>query len=261
MATSAEIVGYIGAAAWLPQIVAAIHKLTEKPTIAVIPEKMVEIGYTTSGPIFNLRLAVSAANKNAIIDNVAVSVQHETGDVHEFIWAGMRETFSEIKDLSGNMQFVEREYSPIALVLNRDGVIERFFRFQDPLFQSQHKQLLRGATDFEAYFKKTKKDYHQELLDSKQVHDILEFYNRYFFWKPGQYTITFSVKSPGCIVFNSSEYVFELKSYDVEDLQKNLELFRNVVDNHIRVDLEGFRPEVVKWKWASSDLERVEGVK
>ncbi len=257
MATPAEIAAYVGAAAWLPQILVLIYRATIKPKVTVVPEKQAEIGYTTYGPIFNLRLAVSSANKDAIIDHVGASIHHEDGSVHEFTWAGMRETFSEIKDLSGNMQFVEREYSPIALVLNRDGVIERLFRFQDPSFHAKHKMLVRAVTDYQAYLKKTKTDYQQELLDSKPVHDLLEFYQQYFFWKPGKYTVTFSVKSPNRVIFTESSYIFEFKPYEVEDLKKNLPLFKTVTVNLIKSDIAGHKPEEVKWSWISTALDRV----
>ncbi len=156
MPTPAEIAAYVGAAAWLPQILAFIYRVATKARVTLVPEKQVEIGYTTFGPIFNLRLAVSAARKETIIDHVGASIHHEDGSLHEFTWAGMRETFSEIKDLSGNMQFVERDYSPIALFLNRYGLIERLFRFQGPLFRSKSMVLLRAAADCQAYLKKNK---------------------------------------------------------------------------------------------------------
>jgi hypothetical protein len=257
MTTPVEIAAYVGAAAWLPQIIVLIYRATIKPRVTIIPEKQVEIGYTTFGPIFNLRLAVSAARKDTIIDHVSASIQHEDGSIHEFAWAGMRETFSEIKDLSGNMQFVERDYSPIALVLSRFGVIERFFRFQAPSFHSKYKTLLRAATDYQAYLKTTKPDYHEELLNSKQVHDVLEFYNQYFFWKSGSYTVRFSVKSPSKVILTESAYAFDLKPYEVEDLKKNLLMFKIEATNVVKSDIEGFKREEVKWRWVSTALERI----
>jgi hypothetical protein len=113
--------------------------------------KKVEIGYTAFGTIFNLRPAVSAAKKETVIDYVSASIHHEEGSEHKLEWHGMREIFSQITDPSGNMGFVEREYSPIALVLYRFGIIERLFRFQDPAFHSKEKVLLKEATDYQAF--------------------------------------------------------------------------------------------------------------
>lgn len=182
MATPSEIAAYVGAAAWLPPIIAFINTVFIKPIVTIVPEKQVEIGYTPFGPIFNLRLAISSAKKDIIIDYVSASIEHEDGSIYEFAWAGMRETFSEIKDMSGIMQqSVEREYSPIAIVLSRFGIIERFFRFQSPKYHSKRKALLRVAVDHHEYLKMIKPDYHEELINSKQVHDLLGFYNQSFF--------------------------------------------------------------------------------
>jgi hypothetical protein len=258
MATPAEIAAFVGAAAWLPQISTLIYRIIIWPKVTIVPEKRVEIGYTTFGPIFNLRLAVSATRKDTIIDQVDVSIYHEDGSLHKFTWAGMRETFSEIKDLSGNTQFVERDYSPIALFLIRNGLIERFFRFQDPLFRSKNMTLLRAAADCQVYLKKTKTDYHQELIDSREVHACLDFYERYFSWKPGKYTVTFTVRSPNKADLTKSSYTFELKSYEIDELRKNLPLFKIEAINLIKGDIEGYKPEEVKWQWVSTSLERVE---
>ena len=258
MATPAEIAAYVGAAAWLPPIIFVIYRATIKPKVTIVPEKQVEIGYTTFGPIFNIRLAVSAARKDTIIDHVGISIRHEDGASHEFSWAGMRETFSEIKDMSGNMQFVERDYSPIALVLSKFGVIERFFRFQAPSFHSKHKKLLRVATDYQAYLKTKKADYHEDLLNSQQVHDVLEFYEQYFFWKSGQYSVRFSVKSPKKVILTESVYVFDLQPYEVDDLKKNLPMFKIEATNLIKSDIKSFRRKEVKWNWVTTPLERVE---
>lgn len=170
----------------------------------------------------------------------------------------MRETFSEIKDMSGNMQqSVEREYSPIAIVLSRFGIIERFFRFQSPQYHSKRKALLRVAVDHHEYLKTIKSDYHEELINSKQVHDLLGFYSQSFFWKSGRYKVRFSVRSPSKVKLTESVYAFELKPYEVDDLKKNLSLFKIEITNLVKNDIEGFKPEEVKWKWATTSLERI----
>lgn len=259
MTTTAQIAAYVGAAAWLPPIVLLIYHSVIKSKVTIVAEKQVEIGYTSYGAIFNLRLAISAARKGTIIDQVGVSIQHEDGSIYKFEWAGMKETFSQIKDVSGNTaQFVEREYSPIAIVLGRGGVIERFFRFQVPVFHSKLKEFVRLAMDYKVYLMTSKPDYHEDLLASKETHDVIEYYNQSFFWKSGRYTVTFSVKSPNKVFLTKSIYAFDLKSYEIDELKKNLPLIKIEATNLIKSDLEGFLPEKVTWHWASTSLERVE---
>lgn len=59
----AEIAAYIGAAAWAPQIGSWMYGWLVKPRVQILPERMVEVGFTTLGPIFNIRLALSASKK------------------------------------------------------------------------------------------------------------------------------------------------------------------------------------------------------
>jgi hypothetical protein len=256
MATS--IAAWLGAAAWLPPIIFLIIRLAVKPKVTIVPGKRVEIGYTSYGPIFNLQLAVSAARKEAIIDYVGASIQHEDGSIYEFEWEGMQEIVSQIKNQSGIIQSVERDYSPIALFLNRLGVIERFFRFQISSFLLKIDELARSVRDHGEYLKKTKPDYHEELLNSRQVHDVLEYYKQYFFWKTGHYTVTFSIKSPGKAILTKSRYIFDLKPYEVDNLKKNIPLVQIESANLIKSSIDEFEPVKVNWNWVSTSLKRVE---
>lgn len=67
----------------------------------------------------------------------------------------------------------------------------------------------------------------------------------------------FSVKSPSKVKLTESVYAFELKPYEVDDLKKNLSLFKIEITNLVKNDIEGFKPEEVKWKWATTSLERI----
>lgn len=48
--SSEEIVAYIGAAAWLPQIGSWIYNYYITPRVAVIPNRSIELGFTVSDP-------------------------------------------------------------------------------------------------------------------------------------------------------------------------------------------------------------------
>jgi hypothetical protein len=61
--------------------------------------------------------------------------RHEDGDARVFRWAGLSETFSEIRDNAGNRQVVSREQTPIALKIGTESLVEKFVRFQEPRYQ------------------------------------------------------------------------------------------------------------------------------
>jgi len=118
---AADIAAYIGAAAWLPQIGVWIHGYFVTPRVTVLPGAEAEVGFTSYGPIFNVRMAFSADRKDAIIDGLEVMLKHADGDTRTLRWAGLSETFSEIRDDAGNRQVVSRDESPVALKIGTNS--------------------------------------------------------------------------------------------------------------------------------------------
>src|SRR5690349_19424067 len=108
-----EIAAYIGAAAWLPQIATWVYRMVIRPSIRIVPDQYAEVGYTSYGPIFNVRMAFFAEKKDVIVDGIEMIVHHEDGDSCTLRWAGLAETFSEITDAAGNRQIISRDQSPI----------------------------------------------------------------------------------------------------------------------------------------------------
>ena len=58
--TPGEIAAYIGAAAWLPQLINVFYKYITKPKLRVFFNNTAEISYTSLGPILNIRMGVLA---------------------------------------------------------------------------------------------------------------------------------------------------------------------------------------------------------
>src|SRR5437867_4178650 len=94
--TPLDWVAIVGAAAWIPQVLGwAARKLTE-PSLRLVTGIAPEIGYTSFGPIFNLTCAISAERKDAIIERVSCTLEHERGQRLRLSWARLSETFSQI---------------------------------------------------------------------------------------------------------------------------------------------------------------------
>ena len=132
--TAAEFAAYIGAAAWLPQIAAWIYRVLAKPKITIVPDRYADVGFTSYGPIFNIRMAFTADRKGAIIDGFELDLRHADGDVRTLRWSGLSETFSEITDAMGNRQIVGRDQTPIALKIWTESLVEKIVRFQEPRY-------------------------------------------------------------------------------------------------------------------------------
>ncbi|GAB6145305.1 hypothetical protein [Desulfocicer niacini] len=251
-----DIAAYIGAAAWLPQIISWIYKAYVTPQITISPDKFLEIGFTSYGPIFNIRLALSADRKSAIIDSFVVELTHEDGDSRILRWSGMNETFSEVTDSMGNRQVISKDQPAIALKIGTESLLEKFVRFQEPRFFDRIRSHLDEVTNHFDFLKKTNDDYVNEILKSKQFHDLSETRKKAFWWRPGKYKATFKIGSPKKINLTHGTFSFTLTTIDIDKLKKNLETLDIELKNVINSNLPDHTPLPVNWNWANVEFNK-----
>ena len=91
-----EILAILGALAWLPQVFIWIRNSLAKTKMTIISDKEFEIGYTSFGPILNVRLAFLAEGKKALIRTVELELTHEKNDTQKFSWDWFEETLYEL---------------------------------------------------------------------------------------------------------------------------------------------------------------------
>lgn len=252
MPSPAEIAAYVGAAAWLPQIGAWIYRVLIRPVVRIIPERQVQIGYTTYGPIFNIRMAIAADRRDAVIEHLEVRLTHEQGDTHAFSWASFSETFSEISDTQGNRQKVERDQPAIALKVSTALLLDKFVRFQDAGYHDRHRAPIDSAVAHQTFLRANESDaaaVGRALLASKEFHALLEFYRSEFWWKPGRYNATFAIKSSNKARLERDSFRFILAQHDVDSLRKNVGLMDANYSNIVMAGTPGYEPKQVGWNW------------
>lgn len=255
--TPTEIAAYIGAAAWLPQIAAWVYRAVVKPVITIVPDRYAEVGFTSLGPIFNVRMAFASDRKDAIIDGFELLLQHQDGDTRTLRWSGLSETFSEIRDDAGNRQTVSRDQTPIALKIGTASLIEKFVRFQEPRY---HEAIRPAFTALVAHFTFVKRSgdagYVSTLLASKECFGVIDGRRKSFWWKPGRYEVVISLSSPKKLTLSGGRFAFALSAIDVDRLQQNVESLRTDIENVIKSDLPDFEAEPINWNWANVDVVR-----
>lgn len=255
--TAAELAAYIGAAAWLPQIASWIYRWFIHPVITIVPDRYAEVGFTSLGPIFNVRMAFSADNKDVIIDGFGLLIQHSDGDMRTLRWSGLTETFSEITDAAGNRQVVSRDQIPIALKIGTESLVEKFVRFQEPRY---HEAVRPAMSNLIAHFNFLKRsgdaDYVAKVLASKELFSVRETQEKLFWWKPGRYQATLQVSSPKKFKLSESRYQFELTSIDIDQLKQNIATLENDLKNTINSNLPDFKAQPVNWNWANVDIKK-----
>lgn len=250
--TAAELAGYIGAAAWLPHIAFWAYRGFIRPVITVVPDRYAEVGFTSYGPIFNVRMAIAADRKDAIVDGFELMLRHSDGDAHTLRWSGLRETFSEIEDAAGNRQTVSRDQTPIALKIGTESLVEKIVRFQEPRY---HEAVRPAQTNLVAHFSFLKRggdsEYVAKTLESKELFQVLDARQKSFWWKPGRYEICVKLSSPRKFTLAHSRFAFELTSLDVDQLRQNVESLETELGNVIGSNLPDFQATPLNWNWAN----------
>jgi hypothetical protein len=255
--TPTEIVAYIGAAAWLPQIATWIYRKVVQPVVTIVPDKYAEVGFTSFGPIFNMRMAFSTENKNVIVDGFELLLRHSDGDTYTLRWAGLNETFSEITDAAGNRQVIGRDQTPIALKIGTESLIEKFVRFQEPRYHEKDRPVTSNLVAHFNFLKRSKpEDYVSQSLASKELFSVLETRKKAFWWKPGLYQITLRLSSPKKFKLTHSQFNFELTSIDIDRLKENVTTLDVDLRDTISSNIPDFKREAINWNWANVDVHK-----
>lgn len=257
MMTPAEFAAYIGAAAWIPQIATWIYRAYITPQLTITPDKHLEIGFTSYGPIFNVRLALSADRKDAIIDSFKVVLKHEDGESRTLRWVGINETFGDVSDSMGNRQVISKDQPAIALKIGTESLLEKLVRFQEPRFFDQVRPYLEELIAHIDFLKKTKPEgYVPDIFNSKQYHNLSEARRKAFWWRAGRYVATFQLGSPKKFGLTHSTYSFELTPNNIEQLSNNISTLDSELRNIINSHLPDSTPEVLNWNWANVDFQK-----
>ena len=252
-----EIAAYIGAAAWLPQIAVWLYRTVVKPKLRVVPDQLAEVGFTSFGPIFNVRMAFFAEHRDLIIDDIELIVRHQDGETRTFRWAGLGETFSEITDASGNKQIVSRDQSPIAIKVSTKMLFEKFVRFQEPRYHQADRAPIQTLLSHFNYVKqKAPETYVAEVLASKELFAVVEARQKWFQWKPGRYDVALKPKSPQKYKLADSSFAFELTQNDVDHLKRNLSILDAELRNVVSSNLPDFKAPPIVWQWANVSMLR-----
>ena len=255
--TAAELAAYIGAAAWLPQIATWVYRWFVRPRITITPDRYGEVGFTSFGPIFNLRMAFASDRKDAIIDGFELVVRHADGETRTFRWSGLKEDFSEMRDDAGNRLRVSREENPIALKIGTESLVVKVVRFQEPRYHETVRPALSSLLTQFNFLKRNDSEYVSKTLASKERFELLETRRKSFWWKAGRYDLTIKLSSPRKFRLTQSQFAFDLTSIDIDHLRQNVEALATDIQNVINSNLPDFQEQPVEWNWANVDIQKV----
>lgn len=235
-----EIIAILGALAWLPHLIKLYRDKFTVPEVEIIAQKYPELGFNTFGPIFNLKLAFSARNKDLVIQQIKLKIQHENGECKLFSWQGISQQVFRMEYPEIGSVPLEKENSVLALKINTNDLEEKFLLFQMIDFIDKKKELDKEYLKKASFLMKDKNDIttlrKDDLLDSDELKRLISFIEHQFIWKAGKYYLTFQLYSSDKFKLKGNEYEFELTDFEVEDLLQN----KKLISEHYNKMINGF---------------------
>lgn len=239
-------VAIIGALAWTPHLFILIKNWLTKPEVRIITQRSVEIGFTTFGSIFNLRIAFSVKNKDVVISDIKVRLKHESGEERLLEWQGITQHLGKMTMPN------EKEHSVLAIKLTQKEIEERLVRFQEPSFIESQRSHIQNAVKKMAYLKSENKFEANVFLREQEMADLYNFNKHAFPWKQGKYKAIIEVQSPEKLTLIDNTREFILTPLDIERLENN--------KVQLEIDYKGMmlgydeELEKAQWQWCNPAL-------
>jgi hypothetical protein len=241
----------LGALAWVPHLVGMVKDWLAKSKVRVITQRQVEIGFTTFGSIFNLRLAFSVENKDIVISEIKIRLIHESGEERIFEWQGITQHMGKMTLPGAQSMPFEKEQSVLAIKLNQKDIEERFVRFQEPAFLNKQLEFASKAAKKLSYLKAEDRYDAESFLREPEMIDLYNFNKHAFSWKSGNYKVAIEMQSPEEFDLVDNIRVFNLSPLDIEKLEKNKDFLEQ---DYKRIVLN--EEEKVVWQWCNPTLAR-----
>lgn len=245
-------IAVLGALAWTPHLIAMLKAWFTRSKIRVLTNRSPEIGFTTHGPIFNIRMAFAVENKDIVVSDLKIRLKHESGEERVFEWQGITQHMGKMTTPdAGEMPF-EKEQSVLAIKLNQKEIKERFIRCQESTFITSKQKYEEDAIKKMVYLKTENKYDPESFLREQEMTELYSFTKHAFPWKQGKYRVSIELHSPEKFEIVGNELEFLLNPMDIEELSKNKEL----IEGEYRRMLLGAteNDENVQWQWRNPTL-------
>lgn len=254
-----DLAAVVGALAWIPPIFVAVRGWITRPEIRVITQPAPEIGFTTLGPILNLRIALTVTHKDIVITGIRLRVTHESGEESVFSWRGIVQRMGTMNYPQVGAVPFEKESNVLAMKVSQKDVEERFIRFQNLEYLEQKAALDGASLKKLSYLRKSESLDGPTFLKSQEMADLYSFIRQSFSWKPGGYRVKVLLESPDAFTVLDDEYAFTLSPLQVQNMSDNLNHTEQYFANEVLPLKEGEQRAPIIWSWTYPDMQKVSG--
>jgi len=247
----ADILAYVGAASWLPQIVQWVYSAIKKPTLLLVSGETVGVTYTGFGPMVLMTTAISTEKKDALIKTIRLKVTHEKGDHHRLRWTWLNESGIQMNVPTGEKVEIGKNQPALALKVSTVSLVEKKITFVDHEVQGLIESGVDKIGRHYDYLKRNSEPNPEDtLLKSKEFVDAYELFKRNLYWKAGTYELEVQMTVVGMSKAYKQKFSMSLTPADIDLLESNVAMF----DGHVRANLVARAGQPAKWpqqKWVS----------
>jgi hypothetical protein len=247
--TAADIVAYIGAAAWAPQIVTWIYRAVSKPRLTIVSAGTVEVGFSMFGPIVNATLAISSERRDALIEKITLQITHEHGEKRLLVWRMLNENQQQIRDPQGNISSQYKNNPAVALKVSTLALTEKTIGFHDPNFESMERVRAAGIVEQFRHLEGIGGNAAalDQLLSSIEFERARREFESYMYWRAGEYEFSFSAQLAGVKNPHVQRFAVTFVEGDIETLRKNFELLTRYTRAILSTNAED--QKLITWNW------------
>lgn len=241
-----EVLAILGASAWLPQLVVFISKKFSKPKLTIIPDKDVEIGFTSLGPIFNIQIAFLAEKKKALIKKAEIELTHENNDTQKFTWDWFEETLHEVNVPNSGLIPTRKNQKAIAINIEPDSLVEKKIGFHLNSFKEDRLKLVQLTTEEYLNIYNAGDDINQ-IRTRNTFNNLKDLYKNSFNWKVGNYKARIITGLSDGQNFESN-VSFQLTSLNIKTLELNINMAQQIVERDYGAEVEVEN----QWFWVNT---------
>jgi hypothetical protein len=248
--TAAEIAAYIGALAWIPQLLQWLYGWLSRPKLKLLSGETMGAGYNHFGPVLTLTTAISCDRRDALIRKVTLKITHEKGDKRHLTWVWLSETQMQISIPTGETLDFAKNQPALALKVGPQLLAEKKITFSDREFQAKYAGMTDILLHHYDYLKRTTSDPEDSLIRSREFMDAQDFFSKSFYWKEGRYDFEVELEMVGRYNRHKEKFVVVFTKSDVDMLQANTTLY----EQQVRVMLKlhgGEQSAFPQWKWVN----------
>jgi hypothetical protein len=254
-----DLAAVVGALAWLPPMFVVFRNWVTKPQIRIFTQPSPEIGFTSFGPILNLRVALTVTHKDIVITGIRLKVTHESNEQIFFSWRGVVQRMGTINYPQLGAVPFEKELNVLAMKVSLKDVEERSIRFQNVDFLQEKSELEAVTLKTMAHLRKTDSFDERGFLKSQEMADLFSFIRQSFSWKPGGYRLQVLIESPDSFSVLDDEYTFNLSPLQVQNLSDNLQYIERYYVDEVMPQEEGKQISPIPWRWVYPEMPKVSG--